>query len=66
MDLPQVWQVPPGPLRRRPPLTDELLEACERQLGVRLPETLVALLRLQNGGLLRLEFPRYRAYNTAH
>jgi hypothetical protein len=66
MQLSQVWQVPPAPLYAQPPLTDELLATTERQLGVRLPEPLVTLLRLQNGGLLQLGFPLERNYNTDH
>lgn len=66
MELAHVWEVPPAPAYDQPPLTDELLDAAEHQLGVRLPEALVALLRVQNGGLLQLGFPRERNYNTVH
>ena len=33
-----------------PPLTDEMVEAAERRLGVKLPAAYVALLRVRNGG----------------
>jgi hypothetical protein len=33
-----------------PPLTDEMVEAAEKQLGVKLPLEYIALLRIQNGG----------------
>lgn len=66
MDPTQVWRVPPAPLRTQPPLTDELLETTERQLAVRLPESLVRLLRFQNGGVLQVCFPDERNYNTTH
>jgi len=33
-----------------PPLTDEMVETAERVLGVKLPRSLIALLRVQNGG----------------
>lgn len=48
------------------PLTDGLLDATEQQLGVRLPESLVVLLRCQNGGYLQVGFPEDRNYNTTH
>lgn len=62
----QVWKSPPAPKRTQPPLTDELLDTVERQLGVRLPESLVQLLRFQNGGLLRVCFPESRNYSISH
>ncbi len=33
-----------------PPLTDEMVEAAERRLGVKLPAAYVDLLRIRNGG----------------
>jgi hypothetical protein len=36
-----------------PPLTDAMIAAAERQLGVRLPSQYIALLRIQNGGYTR-------------
>ena len=33
-----------------PPLTDEMVEEAQRQLGVSLPRELIELLRIQNGG----------------
>ncbi|MET7397061.1 SMI1/KNR4 family protein [Dactylosporangium sp. NPDC005572] len=35
---------------RRPPLTDDLVATAECVLGVRLPDDLLRLLRIQNGG----------------
>ncbi|MEV0669504.1 SMI1/KNR4 family protein [Mycobacterium sp. NPDC050441] len=62
----QVWREPDEPAYDQPRLTDELLDAAESQLGVRLPEALVALLRVKNGGVLQLRFPLERNYNTVH
>lgn len=61
-----MWRTPPALSRTQSPLTDELLEAAERELGVRLPESLIQLLRCQNGGVLRVGFPDERNYNTTH
>lgn len=33
-----------------PPLTDEMVVAAEAALGVKLPDSLISLLRIQNGG----------------
>ncbi|WP_170092296.1 SMI1/KNR4 family protein [Mycobacteroides abscessus] len=66
MDPAHVWKVPPYESSVQPPLTEALLDATERQLGVRLPESLVALLWGQNGGHLRVGFPMDRNYNTTH
>ncbi|MCC6556145.1 MAG: SMI1/KNR4 family protein [Polyangiaceae bacterium] len=41
----------------QPPLTDEAVTAAEDQLGVKLPEAYVDLLRQQNGGYLRARWP---------
>lgn len=40
----------------QPPLTDEMLRTAERVLAVRLPESLVELLRVENGGIVNDEF----------
>jgi hypothetical protein len=40
-----------------PPLTVDSLREVERDLGVRLPSSLIELLRLRNGGLLLAELP---------
>ncbi|ERG69327.1 SMI1/KNR4 family protein [Segniliparus rugosus] len=61
-----MWRAPPAPAYAQPPLTDESLEAVGRQLGVRLPESLVELLRFQNGGLLQVEFSKERGHNVTH
>ncbi|MFD6280749.1 SMI1/KNR4 family protein [Streptomyces sp. NPDC060209] len=36
----------------QPPLTDSVVQDAERQLGVRLPASLLEVLRIQNGGLV--------------
>ncbi len=33
-----------------PPLTDKMIETAEKELGVKLPETYLELLKIQNGG----------------
>jgi hypothetical protein len=33
-----------------PPLTDEMVKIAENELGVKLPKTLIELLKMQNGG----------------
>lgn len=33
-----------------PPLTDEMVTSAENELGVKLPKTLIKLLKIQNGG----------------
>jgi hypothetical protein len=53
----------------QPPLTEEMLIRAERVLGVRLPESLVELLRVQNGGVVRDDFnafPSPRPTSWAH
>ncbi|WP_242456223.1 SMI1/KNR4 family protein [Mycolicibacterium sp. P1-18] len=62
----QLWQLPPYEDYVQTPLTDELLDVTEQQLGVRLPESLITLLRVQNGGYLQAGFPEGRDYNTTH
>lgn len=49
--LPRFWDAKSGYLVQ-PPLTEEALRDAERELGVTLPEDYVALLRLQNGGVV--------------
>ncbi|SIM26205.1 SMI1 / KNR4 family [Mycobacteroides abscessus subsp. abscessus] len=65
MDPAQVWRAPYEDYVQSP-LTDELLEAAERKLGVRLPAAYVSLLGVQNGGYLRVGFPEDRNYNVTH
>ena len=43
----------------QPPLTDEMLEHAEQVLGVKLPQLLVDLLRVQNGGLTSEAFDAF-------
>ncbi|PVA44666.1 SMI1/KNR4 family protein [Mycobacteroides abscessus] len=64
MNPTQAWRVPPYKSYVQAPLTDELLE--EYELGVRLPAAYVALLRVQNGGVLQVGFPQNRNFNTTH
>lgn len=61
-----MWEVPPYENSVQAPLTQELLDAAERELGVRLPESFVSLLRGQNGGYLRVGFPDSQNFNTTH
>jgi hypothetical protein len=43
---------------KHPPITDEMVEIAERQLGVKLPTEYIALLRIQNGGYTKgFRFP---------
>ncbi|NOR99681.1 SMI1/KNR4 family protein [Mycobacteroides abscessus] len=65
MDPAQVWRAPSEHYVQSP-LTDELLAAAEQELGVRLPAAYVSLLRVQNGGYLRVGFPEDRDYNVTH
>ena len=51
------WDVPAFLDYVQPPLTDAVIAAAEKQLGVRLPATYLALLREQNGGYLRASWP---------
>ncbi|MEU1200414.1 SMI1/KNR4 family protein [Streptomyces sp. NPDC005813] len=45
----------------QPPLTDEVVEEAERELGVRLPASLLEILRIQNGGQVA---ERWNAFPT--
>jgi hypothetical protein len=45
--------------RVQSPLTDEMLEAAERTLAVKLPRSYVDLLRVQNGGCTSSEFTAF-------
>ncbi|MGW3402967.1 SMI1/KNR4 family protein, partial [Streptomyces zhihengii] len=36
----------------QPPLTDAVVQDAERRLGVRLPTSLLEILRVQNGGVV--------------
>ncbi|MBS1523167.1 MAG: SMI1/KNR4 family protein [Bacteroidetes bacterium] len=38
---------------KHPPLTDEMIQFVEESLDVKLPESLIALLKMQNGGYTR-------------
>lgn len=66
MDPAQIWRLPPYEVYVQSALTDELLEATEQGLGVRLPAVYVAVLRVQNGGYLQVGFAENRNFNTTH
>jgi len=52
---------------QHPPLTDEVLASAETQLGVKLPDEYVRLLRLQNGGYTPgFAFPMSQPTSWAH
>lgn len=53
----RIWSIPAFLEYVHPPLTDEAVEAAERQLGVKLPPTYVALLQVQNGGYTEVTLP---------
>lgn len=61
-----MWKAPPYKNSVQAPLTDELLDETERELGVRLPVSLVTLLRVQNGGHLEVGFPDDHNFDTTH
>ncbi|MEU9777727.1 SMI1/KNR4 family protein [Streptomyces sp. NPDC047968] len=48
-----------GPYGVQAPLTDVDVEDAERQLGVRLPSSLLEILRLQNGGLVASDWDAF-------
>ncbi len=52
-DLESIWQKPIYLPYLQPKLTNDILEKAERKLGYRLPNKLVELLRIQNGGYIR-------------
>lgn len=52
-----IWQVPAYLSYVQPPLTPEIVEAAERQIGYKLPQQYIELLKVQNGGYLRYRLP---------
>ncbi|WP_052573096.1 SMI1/KNR4 family protein [Haloferula sp. BvORR071] len=52
-----IWGVPAYLPYVQPELTDEAIAEVERKIGYRLPEAYLALLRVQNGGYIRLGLP---------
>lgn len=53
----RIWQVPVYLPYLQPDLSDEAIEAAESKLGVSLPSAYIDLLRVQNGGYIRLSLP---------
>ncbi|MDJ0944908.1 MAG: SMI1/KNR4 family protein [Kiloniellales bacterium] len=54
-----IWQVPAYLPYLQPPLTETAVAAAEREIGHRLPEAYLDLLRKQNGGYIRFSLPEY-------
>jgi len=52
-ELESIWQKPIYLPYLQPKLTDEIIEGAEQKLGYRLPNELVELLKIQNGGYIR-------------
>lgn len=52
-----IWQVPAYLPYLQPPLTNEAITAAENDIGFRLPDEYLDLLRKQNGGYIRLSLP---------
>lgn len=51
-----IWASPEN-IPQQPPLTNEALTTFEAEVGLKLPQALVDLLKVQNGGYLRFEYP---------
>lgn len=54
-----IWSVPAYLPYLQPELTDEILKDAEDKLGFKLPMALIDLLKVQNGGYIRLSLPGY-------
>lgn len=52
-ELKYIWSVPKYLPYVQPELTAELLEQAQKQIGYSLPEKLVEILNIQNGGYMR-------------
>jgi hypothetical protein len=52
-DSKTIWQVPKYLPYVQPNLTDEVLRAAETQLGYKLPQEYIDILKIQNGGYIR-------------
>lgn len=52
-----IWKVPAYLPYLQPPLTDDAIAEAEKVIGYSLPQELLALLRKQNGGYIRLSLP---------
>ncbi len=52
-----IWKVPVYLPYLQPPLTDEAVASAEKQIGHRLPDEYLGLLRKQNGGYIRFRLP---------
>jgi len=53
-----IWQVPAYLPYLQPPLTNQVIEAAEGQLGHKLPGEYLNLLEKQNGGYIRFSLPK--------
>lgn len=53
-----IWSVPAFLPYVHPPLTRDVVEQAERQLGVTLPASYLQLLEVQNGGYVRCTWPQ--------
>lgn len=60
-DIKDVFWDPSVPHEVQPPLTADLVAHAEETLGVQLPATYLALLRIQNGGYTRAAFRAHPA-----
>ncbi len=52
-----IWQVPAYLPYLQPELTDDAIAAAEKAIGYTLPAEYLELLRIQNGGYIRLSLP---------
>jgi len=56
-ELKNIWSVPKYLPYIQPKLTPEILENAEKQIGFKLPNELVEILKIQNGGYVRYKLP---------
>lgn len=52
-----IWRVPAYLPYLQPPLADEVVALAEKEIGYKLPEEYLNLLRKQNGGYIRFSLP---------
>lgn len=60
-ELKYIWTVPKYLPYVQPELTSEILEQAQKQIGYNLPEKLIEILKIQNGGYIR-----YKLAETPH